>query len=275
MNKTALDEYNRKRDFDATSEPSGAKAKKNQKTGVQNALQFCIQKHDASRLHYNFRLKLGGQLKSWAVPKVPCLDPKIKRMAVQVEDHPIDYASFEGSIPEGHYGAGEVIVWDRGVWTAVGDAAESYAKSRLKFERQGEKLSGLWNLVRTTRQGKHQQWFLIKHQDDSAKPFTDYDIVEALPDSVLSDRTIISKKNRGRSARVVEKGQSARHHAKLGSLSNAKAGPLPDQIKPELAMLVESAPKGDWRYEIKFDGYRIMAKIEGSTVKLFTRNGDD
>lgn len=279
MTKTALDEYNRKRDFDSTPEPSGAKGKRG-KAAKTKALQFCIQKHDASRLHYDFRLELDGTLKSWAVPKGPCLDPKVKRMAVQVEDHPLDYASFEGSIPEGHYGAGEVIVWDRGIWTPIGDAAETYAKGRLKFELQGEKLSGLWNLVRTTREGRQEQWFLIKHQDEAAKPFPDFDVVEAQPDSVLSDRTIIPKQRGAKAVqrtkpKAVDKVPAPRPQSKPGQLSNAKVGPLPETIKPELATLVETAPAGDWRYEIKFDGYRIMARVDDGQVRLFTRNGHD
>lgn len=193
MNKN-LDDYNRMRDFSATSEPAAKRSGK--KAAKDHALQFCIQKHDASRLHYDFRLELDGALKSWAVPKGPSLDPKVKRLAVHVEDHPIDYATFEGSIPEGHYGAGDVIVWDRGVWIPQEDPAKAYAKGKLKFELQGEKLGGLWNLVRTHMPGKQEQWFLIKHQDSAAKPESDYDVVAAEPDSVLSDRTIVAKKSK-------------------------------------------------------------------------------
>ncbi|PPA02097.1 ATP-dependent DNA ligase, partial [Pseudomonas sp. MWU12-2312b] len=184
MNKD-LDDYNRMRDFSATTEPVAIK-RSGRKNAKGHALQFCIQKHDASHLHYDFRLELDGVLKSWAVPKGPSLDPKVKRLAVHVEDHPIDYATFEGRIPEGHYGAGEVIVWDRGVWIPQDDPAQAYAKGRLKFELQGEKLAGLWNLVRTHMPGKQEQWFLIKHQDGAARPQSDYDVVAAEPDSVLS-----------------------------------------------------------------------------------------
>ena len=270
-----LDDYNRMRDFSATSEPAAKRPGK--KKAKNHALQFCIQKHDASRLHYDFRLELDGALKSWAVPKGPSLDPKVKRLAVHVEDHPIDYATFEGSIPEGHYGAGDVIVWDRGVWIPQEDPAQAYAKGKLKFELQGEKLSGLWNLVRTHMPGKQEQWFLIKHQDSAAKPESDYDVVVAAPDSVLSDRTILPKKAKTAAkpkpvkkpaSKVAPEGQSAK-------LTGAHKAKLPELIKPELATLVEKAPDGEWSYEIKFDGYRIMARIDHGQVKLFTRNGHD
>ncbi|MBC7212635.1 MAG: ATP-dependent DNA ligase, partial [Pseudomonas sp.] len=123
-----LQEYQRKRDFNATPEPAGKRAKPHS----AHALKYCIQKHDASHLHYDFRLELDGTLKSWAIPKGPSLDPKVRRLAVHVEDHPLDYANFEGHIPEGHYGAGDVIVWDRGVWEPEGDPHEAYAKGKLR-----------------------------------------------------------------------------------------------------------------------------------------------
>jgi bifunctional non-homologous end joining protein LigD len=274
----ALDEYNKKRDFDATPEPSGSAKKRSRKAPkADHALQFCIQKHDATRLHYDFRLEIEGTLKSWAVAKGPCLDPQVKRLAMHVEDHPLDYATFEGHIPEGHYGAGDVIVWDRGVWTCVGDPVESYKKGKIKFELQGEKLSGIWNLVRTHQEGKQKPWFLIKHQDGAARPEAEYDVVKEQPDSVLSDRTIIPKKRRGMSAdpQPVEQVPKPRKRSKSGTLTGAHVAPLPDLIKPQLATLVETAPSGDWRYEIKFDGYRIMARIDNGSVKLYTRNGHD
>lgn len=274
----ALEKYNKKRDFDATPEPSGAliKGRRGGKS-KDHALQFCVQKHDATRLHYDFRLEIEGTLKSWAVPKGPSLDPQVKRLAMEVEDHPLDYASFEGTIPEGHYGAGDVIVWDRGIWKCLGDPVESYKKGKLKFELQGEKLGGVWNLVRTHQEGKSKPWFLIKHQDASAKPEDDYDVVRELPDSVLSERTIIPKKHKGKAAEpdVVKSVPKARKPARSGALTGAKARPIPDSIKPQLATLVETAPSGDWRYEIKFDGYRIMARIDDGKVRLFTRNGHD
>jgi len=277
----ALGEYNRKRDFDATPEPSGAKRSARKKS-TDHALQFCIQKHDATRLHYDFRLELQGTLKSWAVPKGPSLDPKVKRLAVHVEDHPLDYATFEGNIPEGHYGAGDVIVWDRGIWKPVGDPVAGYEKGRLKFELEGEKLSGQWNLVRTHMQGAKEQWFLIKHQDEAAKPEADYDIVQAQPDSVLSDRTIVPKKRgaKGKAAEpkpvASEPAKPKRAASKKGAtLSGAVKAAMPETIKPELATLVETPPSGDWRYEIKFDGYRILARVQDGDVRLYTRSGHD
>ncbi|ROM83623.1 ATP-dependent DNA ligase [Pseudomonas brassicacearum] len=279
MSSKTLNDYNRMRDFAATPEPAAKRSRKSAKTA--HALQFCIQKHDASRLHYDFRLELDGALKSWAVPKGPSLDPKAKRLAVHVEDHPLDYATFEGNIPEGHYGAGDVIVWDRGVWIPQDDPHEAYEKGRLKFELQGEKLSGLWNLVRTHMPGKQEQWFLIKHQDQAARPESEYDVVQAEPNSVLSDRTLVPKRRgKAAAAKAVKQPEKAvqakspRGAAKT-TLSGAVAGPLPDTLKPELATLVESAPDGEWLYEIKFDGYRVMARIEHGDVRLLTRNGHD
>lgn len=266
---SSLEKYNRMRDFDSSPEPSGNRKQSKRKV---HALQFCVQKHDATRLHYDFRLELDGTLKSWAIPKGPCLDPKVKRLSVHVEDHPLDYASFEGTIPEGHYGAGDVIVWDRGVWISQGDPAEAYKKGRLKFELQGEKLSGLWNLVRTNMEGKQEQWFLIKHQDDAARPLADYDLVSELPNSVLSDRTIIPRKRGGAKTTKVKPEQTARSM----SMEGVVKAPLPEKLPPQLATLVDSSPRSeDWRYEIKFDGYRMLCRVDGKDVRLFTRNGHD
>ncbi|MDR9861181.1 DNA ligase D [Pseudomonas baetica] len=266
-----LDDYNRMRDFSATSEPAAVK-RSGKKTAAEHALQFCIQKHDASHLHYDFRLELDGALKSWAVPKGPSLDPKVKRLAVHVEDHPLDYATFEGSIPEGHYGAGDVIVWDRGVWIPLEDPQQAYAKGKLKFELQGEKLAGVWNLVRTHMPGKKENWFLIKHQDNAARPQDDYDVLVAEPDSVLSERTLVDKP---KLAARQEKTRSQSRKAASGKLAGAHKAKIPAQLKPQLATLVDSAPQGEWSYEIKFDGYRIMARIDHGQVQLFTRNGHD
>src|SRR5690606_11427616 len=156
---------------------------------ASKTLQFCVQKHDASHLHYDFRLELDGALKSWAIPKGPSLDPSVKRLAVHVEDHPLEYARFEGSIPEGHYGAGQVIVWDRGIWSRLGEPHQDCAEGKLKFERQGETPSGIWNLVRTHMPGRTEQWFLIKRRDEAGRPESEYVPGDEQPDSVLSERT--------------------------------------------------------------------------------------
>jgi bifunctional non-homologous end joining protein LigD len=274
MNRN-LDDYNRMRDFSATSEPAAVK-RSGRKAAAEHALQFCIQKHDASHLHYDFRLELDGALKSWAVPKGPSLDPKVKRLAVHVEDHPLDYATFEGSIPEGHYGAGDVIVWDRGVWIPLEDPHKAYEKGKLKFELQGEKLGGIWNLVRTHMPGKKENWFLIKHQDSAARPQDDYDVLVAEPDSVLSERTLVTKpKLAAEQSKPPKKAPAKTRKQATGKLTGAHKAKLPTQLKPELATLVDSAPEGQWSYEIKFDGYRIMARIDHDQVQLFTRNGHD
>jgi bifunctional non-homologous end joining protein LigD len=271
-----LEKYNRMRDFDASPEPSGqATSSKPSRRATPQALQFCVQKHDATRLHYDFRLELDGTLKSWAVPKGPCFDPKVKRLSVHVEDHPLDYATFEGTIPEGHYGAGDVIVWDRGIWIPQGDPAAAYKKGRMKFELQGEKLSGVWNLVRTNIDGKQEQWFLIKHQDGSARSLAEYDVVSDRPNSVLSERTLIPKK-RGRAGAAKPEAKRASSTNEALLTQGAIKASLPEKISPQLATLVDSSPQSDdWRYEIKFDGYRMMCKVDGQVVRLFTRNGHD
>src|SRR4051812_1171903 len=181
-----LEEYRRKRNFKKTPEPAGSPATSN------GQLRYVIQKHAASRLHYDFRLELDGTLKSWAVPKGPSLDPADKRMAVHVEDHPLDYAGFEGVIPPKQYGAGAVIVWDRGSWEPIGDARAGYAAGKLKFRLHGEKLQGGWTLVRMHgRAGERQEpWLLIKERDAEARPAAAYSVVDALPASVISGRTI-------------------------------------------------------------------------------------
>ncbi|AMS21835.1 ATP-dependent DNA ligase [Pseudomonas synxantha] len=255
-----LSEYNRKRDFEITAEPAGSSPATKRKT---SALSFVIQKHDARNLHYDFRLELDGVLLSWAVPKGPSLDPTQKRLAVHVEDHPLSYGSFEGSIPAGQYGAGDVIVWDRGLWQPHDDPHKAYAAGKLKFTLVGEKLSGDWALVRTRLKGSgdKEQWLLIKEKDQQARPAADYDIVQAQPDSVLSDASVgkVKAASKTRKAAKPKKATSA----------------LPDQFSPQLATLVDRAPAGDWLYEIKFDGYRMLARIRDGEVRLFTRNGND
>jgi len=257
-----LHAYRSKRDFRSTPEPAGGDA-----AASAEALSFVIQKHAARNLHYDFRLELDGSLKSWAVPKGPSLDPALKRMAVHVEDHPLSYASFEGVIPPNQYGAGTVIVWDRGTWVPIGDPHQGYAQGKLKFVLHGEKLHGGWTLVRMHgRAGERQEpWLLIKERDDAARPLQDFDVVEALPDSVLGNGATLAE----------PAAKTARKPAKKAG-KPSRPLKLPLNMAPQLATLVDRAPaQGDWRYEIKFDGYRILARIDGDDVRLFTRNGHD
>jgi bifunctional non-homologous end joining protein LigD len=264
-----LARYHQKRNFSATPEPHGKRARRG------TTLRFVIQKHAASHLHYDFRLELDGTLKSWAVPKGPSLDPHDKRLAMHVEDHPLDYADFEGTIPAGNYGAGTVIVWDNGDWEPVGDPAEGYRKGRLKFQLHGKKLNGLWNLVRGHKDPK--AWFLIKHQDDSARPASDFNIVEAMPDSVLGGT--LGKVWRSKQAGDKTKLPKRKAHSPNASPqlpTAAKKSALPLTLAPQLATLVDAVPTGaGWIYEVKFDGYRILARIDGDDVRFFTRNGND
>lgn len=259
-----LSEYNRKRDFEITAEPSGSTPTGKRKA---SALSFVIQKHAARNLHYDFRLELDGVLLSWAVPKGPSLDPSQKRLAVHVEDHPLGYGSFEGSIPAGQYGAGDVIVWDRGVWQPHDEPRKAYAAGKLKFTLVGEKLSGDWTLVRTRLKGSgdKEQWLLIKEKDPQARPAAEYDIVAAEPDSVLSNASLGAPKPTAK----------PKPKPKAKAKPKKAATALPEQFSPQLATLVDRAPEGDWRYEIKFDGYRMLARTRDGEVRLFTRNGHD
>jgi bifunctional non-homologous end joining protein LigD len=187
-----LGEYRRKRDFSRTREPAGGKRKKSAR------LAYVIQKHAATRLHYDLRLELDGVMKSWAVPKGPSLDPAVKRLAIHVEDHPIEYNRFEGTIPEGEYGGGTVMIWDYGTYTAAGDEDDpegalrtGYRRGNLKFELRGKRLKGSWVLVRTRRRvdgSRQEQWLLIKHRDESADP--DTDPTEAYQTSARTGRTL-------------------------------------------------------------------------------------
>ncbi len=182
QNVSKLAKYRAKRDFTRTPEPSGGRGK------TTSGYSFVIQKHAARRLHYDFRLELDGVLLSWSVPKGPSLDPADKRLAVRTEDHPLDYADFEGVIPEGEYGGGTVVVWDRGTWQPEGDAREAMKKGRLTFSLAGQKLHGTWHLIRTRGDDKHENWLLFKSRDEAAND--NLDIVEAEPASVITGRTI-------------------------------------------------------------------------------------
>ena len=177
-----LEEYQRKRDFSNSTEPKGNLEKINSRL-------YVVQKHDASHLHYDFRLELGGVLKSWAIPKGPCLDPSVKRLAVEVEDHPIEYGNFEGTIPKGEYGGGTVILWDKGTWSSIDeDPLNAYHSGHLSIELNAYKLSGRWDLIRL--KNTKNQWLLIKHKDAFAQSLASYDILVERPHSVLSNKTL-------------------------------------------------------------------------------------
>ncbi|MEQ7922538.1 DNA ligase D [Xanthomonas sp. WHRI 1810A] len=277
MNKP-VSEYARKRNFDVTSEPPEAAAP--HKGDEAHALSFVIHKHDARNLHYDFRLELDGTLKSWAVPKGPSLDPKNKRLAVHVEDHPLGYGTFEGSIPEGEYGAGDVIVWDRGVWQPHGDPRQTYKDGKLKFTLIGEKLTGEWALVRTHLRGSgdKEQWLLIKEKDDAVRPEDEYDIVTDMPQSVVSGATV-GEGRKPVTRKSARKPSAAKADTKAAPATKKKPAKsktaIPEKLTPQLATRVESPPEGDWLYEIKFDGYRILTRIQDGEVRLFSRDGDD
>ncbi|QNK70923.1 DNA ligase D [Variovorax sp. PAMC26660] len=269
--RKALARYHGKRDFSRTPEPRTGGS-----TG-KRVLSFVIQKHHASHLHYDFRLELDGTLKSWAVPKGPCLDPTVKRMAVHVEDHPISYADFEGTIPPKQYGAGTVIVWDRGDWLPDGDARKALAAGKLKFELRGEKLNGHWTLVRMHGKGdeKHEPWLLIKERDGEARALADYDVLEEQPSSVLTGRGVDEVSSPPK--KVAAKAPAKKAAAKKPANKPATKTALPATLQPQLATLAASPPASpdDWLYELKFDGYRLLTRIEKGKVRCFTRNGHD
>lgn len=277
----ALAPYKKKRNFSVTPEPADGGA-----PGV-DALQFVIQKHWASRLHYDLRLEIDGTMKSWAVPKGPSFDPADKRMAVQVEDHPISYNSFEGQIPPKQYGAGRVIIWDRGYWQPVGDPAEGYRAGKLKFVLHGHKLQGHWTLVRMHGRGDERQppWLLIKERDGLDRPAAEFSVVDEMPDSVaaLTPLLLPTQVESAAPSRPKSPGKLARSRSNTPPKADAKTesntprAALPSKLSPQLATLVDAPPSDthDWIWELKFDGYRLMARVEAGKAQLFTRNGHD
>ncbi len=238
-----LSRYWQKRDFERTPEPRGAEP------GAKNAdRQFVIQKHDATRLHYDFRLELGGVLKSWAVTKEPRGERGARHLAVETEDHPLEYGGFEGEIPKDQYGAGTVLIWDRGYWTPLADPGKGLRDGKLDFELHGDRLSGRWTLVRNKRRGARErqtQWFLIKRSDPEPT------------------------KQKGSSASIA-------NVPPIAETPGARRAGLPARISPQLATLVDSVPGGaGWLHEPKLDGYRLLCRIEDGQVTLFTRRGND
>jgi bifunctional non-homologous end joining protein LigD len=268
----ALKTYRSKRRFDATPEPAEG--------GVANEAEraFVVQKHWATRLHYDFRLELEGTMKSWAVPKGPSYDPADKRMAMPTEDHPIAYNRFEGTIPPGNYGAGKVIIWDKGTWVPLEDPHKGWRDGKLKFELRGHKLHGHWTLVRMKGRGNGREdpWLLIKERDAFARPAGEFSVVDQMPDSVkdLDDRPgapTLAGSAPGRPSTEAKAAPTS------GPPEGAVRAALPDTLQPELAVLVDAPPEHpqDWVFEIKFDGYRMLARVERGAVRLITRNGHD
>ena len=280
---TGLKTYRAKRKFGVTAEPKG-------KVARAKGRAFVIQKHAARRLHYDLRLELDGMMKSWAVTRGPSLAPGDKRLAVQVEDHPIEYNKFEGTIPQGEYGGGTVMIWDRGQWRPEEDPHKGLRKGHLSFELDGEKLHGLWHLVRMHRRRgeRRDNWLLIKAHDNAAREPGDKDILEQKSRSVVSGRSMdeIAKSAAKKSLRKKKTGSGKRAQAEAAAIlrktkkfmsvqdKEPARHALPAFVEPCLATLADSAPQSDnWIHEIKFDGYRIQARLDNGRVKLLTRRG--
>jgi bifunctional non-homologous end joining protein LigD len=275
--------YNAKRDFKKTAEPAG----KRQSSPEGN--RFIVQKHEATRLHWDFRLEVDGVLKSWAVTKGPSLDPQDKRLAVRTEDHPMSYAEFEGVIPKGEYGGGTVMLWDKGTWEPIpGKSAKDIEKGHLHFILHGERMKGEWILIRLKpRPGeKRENWLLRKIDDQYAAGSGD--LVERALSSVLTGRSMAeiaadkkaahSLKGKRGDAFAEEMEKAARHNASAAKPARArkKSDKPPPFTEPQLATLVDAVPAGnDWFHEIKFDGYRALVSVAGPDVRVFTRNGLD
>ena len=287
MPRSRLSRYQAKRDFERTAEPSGRK----QAARAAAELRFVVQKHAARRLHYDLRLELGGTFRSWAVTKGPSLDPAERRLAVEVEDHPLDYGDFEGTIPKGEYGGGTVQLWDRGFWAPLPGVSpqEALKAGNLKFLLAGERLKGEWVLVRMKRDrngGKRNNWLLIKHRDRFARE--NGDALLRKDRSVASGRRMADiTAGRGAEPEPFMKASgtaSTRAAAKRtpatrakGTIAQRRAAESPPQfVPPQLARLVPFAPPGPgWAHEIKFDGYRMQMRVAGGTSSLRTRKGLD
>ena len=292
MRRGSLSTYRAKRDFKLTDEPSG-----NVPVPRSKRLRFVVQRHDATRLHYDFRLELDGTFKSWAVTKGPSLDPAVKRLAIEVEDHPLDYGDFEGTIPEGQYGGGTVQLWDRGYWIPEGDPHNGLKRGDLKFTLVGERLEGSWVLVRMKwdrragKGSKRTNWLLIKHRDKAAHEGDDDKLLKD-PRSVASGRTLKEialgtgrapkpfMTGKHRSAGAVwdsnKKGGGDKAAVKPSKAKARKVSAMPRFVEPQLCKLVERAPDGPgWAHEVKFDGYRLQLRVQDGEATLRTRKGLD
>jgi len=259
-----IETYRAKRRFAETPEPKGGAAS-------SGAPIFVVQKHHARRMHYDLRLEIGGALRSWAVPEGPCLDPKVRRFAKLVEDHPLEYASFEGRIPDRNYGAGTVIVWDRGAYVTLADDPEAaLAAGELKFRLAGEKLAGGWTLVRLPDDPTN--WLLIKERDIEARPLADYDVLVEEPNSVITGRPVDEPTPE---AAKSEPRKAARKKA-AARIEGAIAASMPQKWRPQLASEADAPPRtAGWIHEIKYDGYRTLVFVDNGKVRLVTRNGHD
>ncbi|HET7083220.1 MAG TPA: DNA ligase D [Rhizomicrobium sp.] len=276
---SALEKYRSMRDFNVTAEPSGARP-----VAKGNRLRFVIQKHAATRLHYDFRLELNGTFRSWAVTRGPSLNPADKRLAVEVEDHPLDYGDFEGTIPKGQYGGGTVMLWDRGFWEPQGDPDKMLAKGDLKFSLDGEKLHGRWVLVRMRGDkfgGKRTNWLLIKHHDKYAKESKGEAVLEK-DHSVASGRGMEAiAAGTGKKPKPFMRAKAFRADAiwvsrgSRGEQAN-QISRMPAFVEPQLCRLVDRPPSGgNWGHEVKFDGYRMQLRVEDGKARLLTRKGLD
>src|SRR5579872_6353865 len=253
----SLKEYERKRSFDKTPEPKPATP------AVSQGNYFCVQRHDATRLHYDFRLEIDGTLKSWAVPKGPSLEPLAKSLAVHVEDHPLDYGNFEGNIPKGEYGGGSVMLWDRGTFELLGDmpGQAQIERGDLKFRLRGEKLRGEFALVRMKNRGKGNEWLLIKKKDADARPGWN---VEDYARSVLTGRT---QQEIAENLPPAERQEPKAKSQSLTFPSGAVKAPMPRSISPMLATLATRPPGGNsWLDEVKWDGLRALWFIDNNEL---------
>jgi bifunctional non-homologous end joining protein LigD len=269
----SLLDYRRKRSFDKTREPAPG-----ERVEPRRAI-FVVQLHHASRRHYDFRLQVGDALKSWAVPKGPSFDPEVKRMAVEVEDHPLSYAKFEGRIPKGEYGGGHVALFDQGVWSSPYDVEFQLAKGHLQFELFGDKLKGLWHLVRSSRKERQPGWFLIKAKDRYASKLEADDLLADViaPSAADEQRAGAGKQRKKALAAPVAKRRVRRIDwaARALKLPKAKKARLRDAaFAPQLAKLADKPPAGaQWLHEIKWDGYRLVTTVVGGKVRIWSRNG--